>query len=110
MLICQNSTQNLISDVRENLLADKMRENFEESSGKRINPSEFRSWENSLRMMREVIELAELHDNNIAMQFYKSKQCVIAKDHQRAHFGGYIYRYTGLVCGITQETQTQQQT
>jgi uncharacterized protein len=69
MLIYQNSTQNFVSDVRENLLADKMRENFEESFGKKVNPSEFRSWENSLRMMRDVIELAELNDNNIVLEY-----------------------------------------
>ena len=69
MLIYQNSTQDFISDVRENLLADKMKESFEESFGKRVNPSEFRSWENSLRMMRDVIELAELYDNNIALEY-----------------------------------------
>lgn len=47
-----------------------------------------------------LMSIWALFDNNIAMKFYNSKKCKIVSDFQRAHFGGKIYRYTGLVCGL----------
>lgn len=69
MLIYQNNTNEFIKDVRENLLAEKMAANFEERFGRKVGTSEFRSWDNSLRLMRDAIEIAELRDSMIALEY-----------------------------------------
>ncbi|ETO15497.1 hypothetical protein RFI_21868 [Reticulomyxa filosa] len=37
-----------------------------------------------------------LYDNAIGMGFYLKQGCQVISDHNRAHFGGCVYRYTGL--------------
>lgn len=69
MLIYQNHIREFIKDVRENLLADKMQQAYESRYGHKVGVSEYRSWENSLRLVRDLIELAEVTDATIALEY-----------------------------------------
>ena len=69
MLIYQNHIRDFITDVRENVLADKMQKNFEARFGKKVGASEFRAWDNSLRLIRDLIEIAEVTDAMIALEY-----------------------------------------
>lgn len=69
MLIYKNHVRDFIKDVRENVLSDKMQENFEERYGRGVGKSEFRSWDNSLRLVRDLIELAEVTDAVVALEY-----------------------------------------
>lgn len=69
MLIYKNSTQDFVRDVRENVLADIMSKNFEARYGHKVGISELRSWENSLRLVRDLIEIAEINNAMIALEY-----------------------------------------
>ena len=69
MLIYQNSTDSFIEDIRNNRLSDIMQDNFVSSFGRRPSPSEYASWQNSLPRVRDLIELADLKQNMIALEY-----------------------------------------
>lgn len=69
MLIYQNTTDKFIQDVRENVISDIMTANFREKLGKRPGDTEVASWQNSLSRVRDLVELAGLKDNRIALEY-----------------------------------------
>src|SRR5690349_5626569 len=69
MLIYQGTTAKFIQDVRENRLTDIMVESYFLRFGNRVGPSEIDSWQNSLTRVRDVIEIAGLTDNMIALEY-----------------------------------------
>jgi DUF2075 family protein len=69
VLIYQNSTDSFIEDIRNNRLSDIMQDNFVSSFGRRPSPSEYASWQNSLPRVRDLIELADLKQNMIALEY-----------------------------------------
>lgn len=69
MLIYQNSTKQFIQDVRENALTGIMTERFKANFGKAPSPSEINAFQNSLPRVRDLIELADLEDNFIALEY-----------------------------------------
>jgi hypothetical protein len=69
MLIYQDTTKQFIQDIRENTLTDIMSDNFHQRFGKRAGLSEINSWQNSLSRVRDLIEIAGLNDNIIALEY-----------------------------------------
>lgn len=69
MLIYQGNTAQFIQDVRNNAIASTMSEHFEYMWGRKPGASEVVSWQNSLSKVRDVIELAGLNDNIIALEY-----------------------------------------
>ncbi len=69
MLIYQNTTEKFIQDVRENHLTDIMIGTFKERIGRQPGFAEVNSWQNSLPRVRDLIELAGLKDNQIAIEY-----------------------------------------
>ena len=69
MLIYLNSTVSFIEDIRNNTLSDIMKNNFEAGFGRRPHPSEVASWQNSLPRVRDLIELANMNQNMIALEY-----------------------------------------
>ena len=69
MLIYQNTTGQFISDVRKNVIADIMTQAYASRWGRAPGAQELNSWQNSLSRMRDVIELAGLNDNYIALEY-----------------------------------------
>lgn len=68
MLIYQNLAQNFIDDVRNNCIDDLMREQFM-LSGIKPGYAEITSWQNSLSKVRDLIEIAELEDIYVALEY-----------------------------------------
>ena len=69
MLIYQDTTTQFIRDVRENKLTTIMLARFQERLGRQPGYSELNSWQNSLSRVRDLIEVAELTDNMIALEY-----------------------------------------
>lgn len=69
MLIYSDSTQNFIQDILESTLVDKMSDKFFNRFGYLPGRSEMNSWQNSLPMVRNLIDLAGLTDNFIALEY-----------------------------------------
>ena len=71
MIIYRNTKGGFVSDVRDNLIADKIEEAFLRQNINHNNDAEFRSWANSLNFMRNVIDDSEIDD-----------QCELAIEYQ----------------------------
>lgn len=69
MLIYQDTTEQFIHDVRNNAIADIMSSRFEDRWGRKPGTSEVGSWQNSLPRVRDLIEIAGLKDNMIALEY-----------------------------------------
>ena len=68
MLIYQNNTKQFVEDVRNNVISDIMTANARARS---IEPSaqEIASWQNSLPRVRDLVEVAGLEDNMVALEY-----------------------------------------
>lgn len=71
MIIYQNTKGGFLEDVRNNLIAFKIEEEFKKHHINHNNDSEFRSWANSLQYMRNVLD-----DGDI------SNECKLAIEYQ----------------------------
>jgi hypothetical protein len=69
MLIYQNTSKEFIQDIRENRLTEIMSQSFLLRTGRQVGHSEMNSWQNSLTRVRDLIELAGLDDNMIALEY-----------------------------------------
>lgn len=69
MIIYSNTTKDFIADILENTLTDKMSDNFIQRFGKKPGARELVSWQNSLPFIRNLIDLAGLTDNMIALEY-----------------------------------------
>jgi uncharacterized protein len=69
MLIYQNKINQFIEDVRQNVISDKMIFNFESRWNRKPGAAEVASWQNSLSKVRDLVEVAELADNMIALEY-----------------------------------------
>ncbi len=69
MLIYQGTTTEFKRDVCENKLTDIMTKQFQSRWGHLPGVSEINSWQNSLSRVRDVIEIAELNDNMIVLEY-----------------------------------------
>ncbi|NTU74462.1 DUF2075 domain-containing protein, partial [Candidatus Roizmanbacteria bacterium] len=69
MLIYQAPITDFIKDVRENRLSDLLVESFNFRFGRNPSYSEIGSWQNSLPRVRDLIEIAGLSDNMIAIEY-----------------------------------------
>jgi uncharacterized protein len=58
-----------ISDATQNLIADKISESFFDSFRYNAPKSEVASWRNSLRAMANAVELAELDDHGVVVEW-----------------------------------------
>ena len=62
MIIYQNTKGGFISDVRDNLIADKIEEEFKLHNINHNNLAEYRAWANSLQYMRNALDDNEISD------------------------------------------------
>ena len=69
MLIYQSPIPDFIQDIRENRLSEILQQSFLLRFGRRPHPSEVGSWQNSLPRIRDLVEIAGLHDNMIAIEY-----------------------------------------
>jgi hypothetical protein len=69
MIIYSNSTEQFRQDVLYNRIADIMNDAFVSSFGHKVNPSELLSFQNSLSRVKDLIEISEIKDNHIALEY-----------------------------------------
>ena len=69
MIIYKGTTAEFIEDVTYNRLADIMSSAFEQSYGRKPGNCEYLSWNNSYHHVKNLIELAELVDNTICLEY-----------------------------------------
>jgi uncharacterized protein len=69
MIIYQDTTNRFVHDVRVNKLTDIMAANFQNRWGRRPSAGELASWQNSLPRVRDLIEIAGLSENMIALEY-----------------------------------------
>lgn len=69
MLIYQNTTAQFVQDVRANKIDKIMSANFLARWGRKPGARELVSWQNSLPKVRDLIEVAEINENMIALEY-----------------------------------------
>jgi uncharacterized protein len=69
MIIYSNSTEQFRQDVLYNRIADIMNEAFVSSFGHKVQPSELLSFQNSLSRVKDLIEIADIKDNHITLEY-----------------------------------------
>lgn len=68
-IIYDATTEEFCKDVLSNKITEIMRDNFSNFFGRKVGPSEFNSWQNSLQYVKNLIELSELKDNKIVLEY-----------------------------------------
>jgi hypothetical protein len=69
MIIYQDTTNQFVHDVKVNRLTDIMAANFQNRWGRMPIAAELASWQNSLPRVRDLIEIAGLSENRIALEY-----------------------------------------
>ena len=69
MIIYQGTTGQFITHVRENTISDIMSQNWQQRFGYPPRLPELQSWQNSLPRVGDLVELAGLTDNMIALEY-----------------------------------------
>lgn len=69
MLIYKGTTNQFKEDVLNNRLADLLASVFKEHYGRNALPNEYRSWSNSCQHVKNIIDIAKLNDNMIALEY-----------------------------------------
>jgi uncharacterized protein len=69
MLIYQGPTDEFVRLNRMNQIADVMDHTYLSYTGRHAGTSEYNSWQNSLTRVRDLVEIAELKDNFIALEY-----------------------------------------
>lgn len=69
MRLYEGTSLQFIEDTIQNQIADKLRESFENYYGRRVSPTEFSSWTNSLQFMKNLIERNSILDNMIVLEY-----------------------------------------
>lgn len=69
MLIYEGSIKRFFDDVRDNRISGIMAEAFTSKLGRHAPQSEINSWQNSLSRVKDLIEIAELNDNMIVLEY-----------------------------------------
>lgn len=69
MLIYQGTSKQFHDDVLHNRITDIMSENFQDQLGSAVQSPEFMSWQNSLGRIKDLMEIADLSDNYVALEY-----------------------------------------
>ena len=69
MRLYEGTVQQFKKDIVNNSIAEKIADKFKEYYKKSANKSEFRSWDNSLRVLKDVLEKSKLLKNKIIIEY-----------------------------------------
>ncbi|MCX6741729.1 MAG: DUF2075 domain-containing protein [Candidatus Pacearchaeota archaeon] len=69
MRLYEGTVQEFKKDIVNNSIAEKIADKFREYYKKSANESEFRSWDNSLRVLKDVLEQSKLLKNKIVIEY-----------------------------------------
>ena len=68
-VIYDATQEQFFQDVRLNKLADRMKENFEENSGRKVGESEYSSWVVTGDKIKNLLESSELNDVYVSFEY-----------------------------------------
>jgi len=89
MRLYAGSSSQFITDTIQNQIAEKLSSAFFEYYRFNPSPNEKRSWQNSLRALKDIFQLAELHDHGVILEYQlpitsKRLDCIICgKDDEK---------------------------
>ena len=69
MRLYEGTVQEFKKDVLNNEIADLIAKNYLEKIKRKINESEYRSWETSLRVLKDSLDVPELFKNKIVIEY-----------------------------------------
>ncbi len=69
MRLYEGTISQFKEDVIQNRIADILARNYSKHYGRRVNSSEKNSWNNSLNFIKNALDLAELSDNQIIIEY-----------------------------------------
>ena len=69
MRLYSGMSPDFIRDTTRNQIADRLRETFFAYYRYNPSPGEVNSWRNSLRAMKDVLEIASLHDHGVLLEY-----------------------------------------
>jgi len=69
MRLYQGPTQQFIKDINHNIIVDKLKENFENYYGHKVNIGEMNSWNNSLQFVKNLVIEFDLTDDAICVEY-----------------------------------------
>ena len=94
MLIYQGPTDEFVRLNRMNQIADVMDHTYFSYTGRHAGTSEYNSWQNSLTRVRDLVEIAELKDNYIALEYsvpYNNQSRIDCLLFGRNHSGQHVF-------------------
>lgn len=69
MRLYSGTSKQFVKDSIQNQIADKLKSAFLSYNRYEPSPSEYRSWQNSLRSMAQVIQYTRLEDNGVILEY-----------------------------------------
>lgn len=69
MRLFEGTVQRFKDEVVNNRIADILSENYSKQIKKKVSPSEYRSWEISLRVLKDTLDLSNLLKNKIIVEY-----------------------------------------
>ena len=69
MIIYSNSSEQFRQDVLYNRISDIMNDAFLSNFGHKVQPSELLSFQNSLSRVKDLIEIADINDGHIVLEY-----------------------------------------
>ena len=69
MKLYSGTTELFRTDTQLNQIAEKLRAEYIAQIGHRPGPSEVASWQNSLRALSDLVDLAELRDHGVILEY-----------------------------------------
>ena len=69
MIIYSNSSEQFRQDVLYNRISDIMNDAFLSNLGNKVQSSELLSFQNSLSRVKDLIEIADINDGHIALEY-----------------------------------------
>ena len=69
MRLYDGTVQEFKRDVLNNEIADIIAKNYSELIKRKVNESEYRSWETSLRVLKDSLDVSELFQNKIVIEY-----------------------------------------
>ncbi len=69
MRLYEGTVQEFKKDILNNEIADIIAKNYSEMIKRKVNESEYRSWETSLRVLKDSLDVPELFKNKIVIEY-----------------------------------------
>ncbi len=69
MRLYDSTVNQFRDDVVQNKIGDILSRNYEDYYGRKVSPSEYNSWNNSLNFVKNALDYSELYENKIVVEY-----------------------------------------